>query len=146
MSQSMNHKIDPAKLQQSTPFYALPLSFFGSRAYPQGMLHLAPRFMPIYIPCCLVWAGSPFCVLNFSLALWDPHSSCFSFSRPTLQGLPHLLYYIWVCSLASRFMPTAFDYPVDHPSFRLCSHFPLCHPHYLICTLFWKKQPMSGHN
>ena len=88
MSWSMNHKIDPVKLRQSTPSDALPLSFFGGRAYPQGMLPLAPGLMPYCIPCCFVWARSPFCVLNLSLALWDPHSSCFSFSRPTRQGLP----------------------------------------------------------
>ncbi len=88
MSRSMNHKIDPAKLWQLTPSDALPFSFFGDRAYPRGMLPLAPGLMPYCIPYCFVWAESPFCVLNPTLALWDPHSSCFSFSRPTQSGLP----------------------------------------------------------
>jgi hypothetical protein len=31
-------------------------------------------------------------------------------------------------------MPTAFDYPLDYPSYRLRSHLPLRLPDDLICT------------
>ena len=32
-------------------------------------------------------------------------------------------------------MPTAFDYPIIHPSYGLRSHLPFCLPDDLICTL-----------